>query len=312
MTPRLSIAAVERDVGLSKDVLRVWERRYGFPAPERDANGERVYPAEQVFRLRLIKRLIDQGHRPGRLLPMPLEELESLSSMRAPGIPRLAADSDELRALVDLIRRHETDAYLQAIQQRLARQGLRQFVHDTVAPLANEIGVDWEQGRLQVFEEHLFTELTERVLRTAISSVPGGHSPRVVLTSLPNEQHAMGLLMVEAMLSLEGARCISLGTQMPLVEVAHAAAAHRADIVALSFSAAFPARQVPHLLRQLREALPATTRLWAGGSGVRRIAAPEGVRVAAALDDAVTALAQWRSEHTQEAARPTTHRHDAG
>ena len=67
--PTFNITAVERETGLSKDVLRVWERRYGFPAPQRDSNGERRYPPEQVERLRLIKRLMDQGHRPGRLLP---------------------------------------------------------------------------------------------------------------------------------------------------------------------------------------------------------------------------------------------------
>ena len=50
-----SIAAVERETRLSKDVLRVWERRYGFPQPVRDANGERCYPAEQVDRLRLMR-----------------------------------------------------------------------------------------------------------------------------------------------------------------------------------------------------------------------------------------------------------------
>jgi MerR family transcriptional regulator, light-induced transcriptional regulator len=302
--PRLTIAAVERDIGISKDVLRVWERRYGFPAPERDANGGRLYPEDQVIRLRLIKRLMSQGHRPGRLLSMPLEELESMSSMSSPGAPALAVAGDELSGLVDLIRRHQANAYLQAIQQRLARQGLRRFVHDTVAPIADEIGLAWEQGRLQVFEEHLFTELTERVLRNAISSVPGGRTPRVLLTSLPNEQHAMGLLMVEALFSLEGARCISLGTQMPLMEIARAATAHRADIVALSFSAAFPARQAPSLLRQLREALPATAELWAGGSGVGRTAAPDGVRVAASLDDGLSALAGWRSEHGKNAAAP--------
>ena len=51
---QLSISAVERDTGLSKDTLRVWERRYGFPNPVRDALGERLYPVEQVERLRLI------------------------------------------------------------------------------------------------------------------------------------------------------------------------------------------------------------------------------------------------------------------
>ncbi|MDQ5941447.1 MAG: MerR family transcriptional regulator, light-induced transcriptional regulator, partial [Pseudomonadota bacterium] len=64
--PAFTIGAVERDTGLAKDTLRVWERRYGFPQPERDANGERLYPAAQVERLRLIKRLMDQGFRPGK------------------------------------------------------------------------------------------------------------------------------------------------------------------------------------------------------------------------------------------------------
>ena len=78
--PQFTIAAVERDVGLSKDVLRVWERRYGFPVPNRDPNGERLYPAGQVLRLRLIKRLMDQGHRPGRLMTTSVEELEALAA----------------------------------------------------------------------------------------------------------------------------------------------------------------------------------------------------------------------------------------
>ena len=48
----LSIAAVERDTGIGKDTLRVWERRYGFPVPERDVHGERIYPMSQVEKLR--------------------------------------------------------------------------------------------------------------------------------------------------------------------------------------------------------------------------------------------------------------------
>jgi hypothetical protein len=62
---RCSISDVERDLGVAKETLRVWERRYGFPQPQRDANGERVYPADQVHRLTLVKRLLDQGYRPG-------------------------------------------------------------------------------------------------------------------------------------------------------------------------------------------------------------------------------------------------------
>jgi DNA-binding transcriptional MerR regulator len=63
--PTLSIAAVERDTGLSKDTLRVWERRYGFPAPTRDAIGERLYGRADLQKLRMLKRLLDAGHRAG-------------------------------------------------------------------------------------------------------------------------------------------------------------------------------------------------------------------------------------------------------
>src|SRR5512135_2440806 len=77
--PGLPIAAVERDTGLSKDTLRVWERRYGFPQPARDANGERVYPSEQVDKLRLLKRLMDQGHRPGKIAERSIEQLQALA-----------------------------------------------------------------------------------------------------------------------------------------------------------------------------------------------------------------------------------------
>jgi methanogenic corrinoid protein MtbC1 len=293
--PQFTIAAVERDVGLSKDVLRVWERRYGFPTPERDPHGERLYPAGQVLRLRLIKRLMDMGHRPGRLMSTSVDELEALAatSHRAK-----AADADvgsqELNELSALIQRHDGPAYLQAMQQRLARQGLRLFVQDTVAPLTVQIGLAWERGQMQVFEEHLFTELTARVLRQAIAAVPGGTEPRVLLTTLPKEPHEIGLLMVEAVLSLEGAQCISLGTEMPLMEIVDAVAAHQVDVVALSFSAAFPMRQTRALLEQLRSVLSATTELWAGGAGVRNLPAPDGVMCMASLDSAAAAVNRWR------------------
>ena len=69
----IGIAAVERETGINKETLRVWERRYGFPTPWRDATGERLYPPEQVHKLRLVRRLMDAGHRPGRVVGAPVE-----------------------------------------------------------------------------------------------------------------------------------------------------------------------------------------------------------------------------------------------
>ena len=298
-TPGFNIDAVERDTGLSKDVLRMWERRYGFPVPSRDNNGERSYPAEQVDRLRQIKRLMDLGHRPGKLIATPPDELTALAPRRSTSATNGALENDdELDGLLALIKQHDAAAYQQAMQQRLARQGLQRFVQYTVAPLTRQVGQYWEDGSFEVFEEHLFTELTKRLLRQAIATLPGGpRAPRVLLTSVPEEQHVLGLLMVEALFALEGAECIPLGTQMPLLEIGRAANAHRADIVALSFSGAFPHRQIPGLLQHLRQLLPQGTGLWAGGSGAARIEKMSGVALLATLDEAIAALSQWRTAH---------------
>ena len=316
-----TIATVERETGLSKDLLRMWERRYGFPAPERDANGDRIYPADQVDRLRRIKRLIDQGHRPGKLIATPPEALAALTATSASaggsvgGSVRkgrkgekvgegekgetLAPFAAQFEIFLEELHSHDATAFQQRLQHTLARQGLAAFVHDTVAPLIGNVGQAWESGRIAVFEEHLFTELTKRVLRQAVASVAAGSAPpRVLLTTVPGEPHELGLLMVEALFALEGAQCIPLGVQMPLTEIANAATAHRADIVALSFSVAFPSRRIPALLDQLRTMLPESASLWAGGSGVSHAEASDGITLMRSLDDGLAALAGWRADHS--------------
>lgn len=292
----LSIAAVERETGLGKDTLRVWERRYGFPRPERDQHGERAYPLEQVEKLRLIKRLMGQGWRPGKLLATPDADLASLAGPAE--TPVAAEDKGALAAgVVELIRSHGTPALGSALRQALHRQGLQQFVLESVSALNRAVGEAWMRGEIQVFEEHLYTEQMQALLRQAIASLPPGTGrPRVLLTTVPEELHVLGILMTEALLTLEGAACVSLGTQTPLADIRQAALAHRVDIVALSFSAAFPQRQVLPLLAKLREMLPPEMEIWAGGAGVERLGAPDGVRLITELAQAVQALADWRSD----------------
>jgi len=301
-----TIASVEKETGLSKDTLRMWERRYGFPAPERDPGGDRLYPAAQVERLRLIKRLIDQGYRPRQLMGISPEALRNLPARGAGAVQRRTTTSvageeaeEETNELLALLKNHDAAQFQQRLQQTLAREGLRRFVIDTVAPLTRQVGQAWEDGRFAVFEEHLFTELTKRVLRQAIASLPPATDrPRILLTSVADEAHVLGLLMAEALLALEGAQCIPLGAQMPLLDIAHAAAAHRADIVALSFSSAFPARRVAPVLSQLRDLLPAEVALWVGGNGASQSALPKGVTRLPSLKDGVDALGLWIADRT--------------
>lgn len=281
--PPIGISAVERDTGLSKDTLRIWERRYGFPLPARDAHGERIYPFDQVARLRLIRRLMDRGHRPGKIIRLSPAELEQLSTQTSP----LTTLAPEQRAFIDLIRAHDVDRLRLTLTQELMRQGIERFVLETV-PLLNEaIGDSWMRGEIEIHEEHLYSQQIENILHNAIAALPmRGTHPRVVLTSLPGEQHNIGLMMVHALLALRGAACIPLGTEMPIPEIVRAAAAHEAEVVALSFSASFASSLAADCLRELRTALPPTVALWAGGAGVSRMRrAVPGVEVVRTLGD---------------------------
>jgi MerR family transcriptional regulator, light-induced transcriptional regulator len=294
----LTISAVERDTGLSKDVLRVWERRYGFPQPQRDANGERLYPAAQVERLSAVKRLMDAGHRPGKLLALEDGELRTLATRQAQ--MRAVDDVGDLqRHVLNLLRANDSVAMRQTLAQLLMKQGLQDFVSDTVAPLNRAIGEAWIRGDMHIFQEHAFPEQVQVVLRSAINAIPHRQSsPSVLLTTFPSEQHGLGLLMVEAILAPEGAHCISLGTQTPIPEIAAAAAAYKTDAVVLSFSAAYSSKQAFAGLQTLRAQLPQRVSIWVGGELMRRMRRDiPGVTTIGSLGDMLIALRRWRAEH---------------
>lgn len=298
----VSIGAVERDTGLSKDTLRVWERRYGFPRPARDAFGERVYPLDQVDKLRVLKRLMNLGHRPGKLIAHSIEQLQLLagaSSMSTlSGVPMVKSHED-VTQYIELVKMHELDELRRRLSQVVLRVGLARFVTDVLAPLNDQVGEAWMRGELEIFEEHLYTESIQVIMRNAINTIPGGlGTPRVLLTTFPQEPHGIGLLMAEAIFALDGCRCICLGVQTPIRDIARAGVAQGADIVALSFSASMNTNQVIDGLAELRGQLPAAVQIWAGGAcPVLYRRPPRHVRTFSGLEEITPAVAAWRMAH---------------
>lgn len=264
----LTIAALALETGIAKDTLRMWERRYGFPQPIRNARGERLYPAQQVVRLRLVRRLLDQGKRPGQVLTLSAEALEHAAAL----VPTIG---DHDPALRDLIKRHDDNGLRQELRTRLLRDGLRHFVTHAAPAMLASVGNGWARGDLEVFEEHHFSMQLDSVLREAIAQLPAGvEAPRVLLTTMPGEPHTLGLILVLALLRLEGAACIWLGAQTPESQIAAAARAYHTDVVALSFSEYLDPGVVRIGVRQLRLHLPPATQLWCGGRSALRLKRP--------------------------------------
>lgn len=298
----LSISAVERETGLSKDVLRKWEVRYGFPAPLRDNQGERAYPQQQVDRLRSIKRLMDAGMRPSRLVHESDEALNLLAKSTASRSPR-QEKGNVAPITLDMMRSEDPSGLRLRLQREMLRLGVQRFVQDTITELNHAVGDAWARGELGIHEEHAYTEAVQWLLRDTIAKLSDSHGhPRVLLTTLPEEQHGLGMLMLACVLSVQGAYCISLGTQTPVQNIVEAARAHQVDILGLSFSNAYPQRRIIPALSEMRERLPSEIEIWAGGAGCIRLnAAPSGTQLLPDLDLAQEALLVWRT-HAKTAA----------
>jgi DNA-binding transcriptional MerR regulator len=308
-----AIAEVERDTGIGKDTLRVWERRYGFPTPMRDSLGERLYPLDQVHKLRLIKRLMDAGHRPGKIVAQSVEQLQDLLNglnwVKGPAKPSaeptfdiqtLGSEAPWLRWLAE----DRSDLIKQALRQHIIKQGLGSTVDDLVAPLCVYVGEAWLRGELSVYQEHLFSATLQQVLREAIASVEAsdpalGHHPRVLLTTTPGEYHSLGLLMAECYFALESCARFELGASTPVMEILQAIEHMQIDVLALSFSAYASRNDVLSSLQQLADGVPAGVDIWVGGSAaaLHGRSVPEGIQIIAKARDIATHVGDWRARH---------------
>lgn len=291
-----TISTVSAETGIAKEVLRKWESRYGFPAPERDLAGDRLYPADQVRRLKLIKKLLDDGMRPSQVVALAEDQLlKVLAQASAQAAP---FDKHEHNTqLITWLKARDPLLLYDNIRAELVKSGLRDFLLNSMPAMTKQVGDAWASGEIAVRDEHLYTEIVTSLVREALSHAASANkSPRVLITTVPGELHTLGVLMVEATLTLQGARCISLGAQSPLSEIVLAASDYAAQVVALSFSESFPKRKIVPLLRELRTQLPAQIELWAGGAGTAGIEKiPRGASVFQSLNDAGERIKKLRA-----------------
>lgn len=300
-TTLVSISAAERETGISKDTLRIWERRYGFPLPTRDLNGDRAYTIEDVERLRIIKRLMDHGVRPGKIVGQSLIHLNRISSKHSAGPIVRPEFQTDVETTIALIKSNQLIELQKVLHQGLLRVGLFSFITEILKPINVYLGESWISGEISIFQEHAYTEILQNILRHAIVSYEKGiRPPKVLLATLPKEQHSIGLLMVEAVLTVEGVHCVSLGPQMPVAEIVAAATAHQVNIVALSFTGHYPVKHISEGLSNLRHELPQNVEIWAGGKAIsqfRRNA--DEIKLLPTLGDALKEVWLWRERHLE-------------
>jgi methanogenic corrinoid protein MtbC1 len=267
---RLSIGALSKATGVPVETLRTWESRYGYPVPDRKPSGHRLYPIDSIPRLRRIAEALARGHRAGQVVGASDGALNALlgetapppSDSAGPGAPVDVSD------LVRLVRSYDAEGLTRALVSSWARLGPIEFLESRVAPLLKTVGTAWHSGELEIGHEHLASERVSDLLRSLrLPFEDRARGPLVVLATLPGELHGLGLQMASLVLSWVGLRVLSLGTDVPLRDVAALARDMSARAVAVSVSLAGAGAAAKGALTRLREMLPRRTALLVGGDG---------------------------------------------
>lgn len=286
---RHPIGVVSERTGLSPDVLRVWERRYGVVEPSRTEGGQRLYTDGDIERLRLLHLATRAGRSIGQVADLAVPALAALvreDEEERGRAPRSGAAPDP-GGYVDmaLAAVRELDAAGLELQLRRVAVVLdvRAFLADVAAPLFRRIGNEWHAGRLGSGQEHLATVVLRRVLEGLMGefgSRPGAAS--LVVATPAGEHHEIGALLVAAAALGEGWNVVYLGPDLPAAEIASVALAKGARAVALS-AVLDDGVDVAGELTRLRAALPPHVPVVVGGGAAlaheRELAAAGGVVV---------------------------------
>lgn len=288
-------ADIERETALSLEILRRWRQSYDFPIPVTLRDGSEAYECSQLEQLLLIRDLVDAGFKPSLVVGKPLSYLQRLTQALK-GAVFSENWTDNTRAAIVLLQDTRVEELTQLLTQQRREHSLSGFVQQVMSPLIEAVGEAWSQGVLTVFQEHLCTDVVLRILSAellACHSRPG--MPRILFATPTDEFHALGMLMARCVLADHGANCIGVGPQTPAVELAAAAVAWQADIVALSFSFSYAPQRIPPLVTHLRNLLPEEMLLWIGGAGASaaKLAKIAGVQLFNDLASPVDALAGW-------------------
>jgi DNA-binding transcriptional MerR regulator len=260
-----------RLTGLSPELLRAWERRYGVVVPTRTPGGTRRYSAADLERLRLVKAAVDAGHRIGQVAGLEPAELGRIAA--GPEAHSSAGLEDVLRPLDEL----DGAKAQRLLALQLSALGPVRFASEFACPLVHEIGARWASGGMSVPSEHLATGVLRSLLGSALHPTSVSLlGPRIVFATPSGERHELGLLMAALIALGSGANPLYLGAEVPVEDLL--VAVDRAAAAALALSVVcLPAAQTERTLGALYGGLADEIALWVGGAAATNLDLPEGV-----------------------------------
>jgi DNA-binding transcriptional MerR regulator len=252
----LRIGELSRRSGVSPELLRAWERRYGLLQPTRSAGGLRLYSADDLTRVQAMQQHLAAG--------FAAAEAAALATQTpAAGEPAFPAAKDELAAALSSFDDGAAHAVFDAM---LARFSLDTLLQDVVVSYLHELGERWERGEVSIAQEHFASAFLRGRLLGLARGWGRGMGPTAVLACAPGEQHDLGLIAFGLALRARGWCIVYLGPDTPIASVADAARSCEPTVVVVS---AVDARTFRRHAAEL-EQLARTAQLCLGGAGAAK------------------------------------------
>jgi DNA-binding transcriptional MerR regulator len=211
----IRIGELSRRSGVSPELLRAWERRYGLLHPTRSAGGLRLYSSDDLERVRTMQAHLAEG-----LGAAEAAALASRSVAEAVGAPAPASARRELDAALTAFDEPRAQA---AFDRLLGATSLDSILSEVVVPYLHELGERWARGDISVAQEHFAASVIRGRLLGLGRDWGRGLGPRILLACAPAEQHDLGLIAFGLALRARGWRIGYLGADTPVESVADTA-----------------------------------------------------------------------------------------
>jgi DNA-binding transcriptional MerR regulator len=225
ITPEsLRIGEFARRVGVSAEVLRAWERRYGLLQPVRSSGGFRLYTSEDAERVARMRRGLGEG----------LSAAEAARAALQSARPSDGLLEDAAARLLVAIHDYDEAAVHGILDQSFAGFGLEAVLRDLILPTLRRVGVEWRQGTLAISQEHFASNLIRARLLSLARMWGRGSGPLALLACAPGEQHDITLLAFGLVLRSYGWRILFLGADTPIATLTEAAETTRPALAVLA------------------------------------------------------------------------------
>lgn len=212
VTGKYTVNEVEERTGVPAATLRQWERRYGFPLPERSASGYRLYGDDDLRHIGAMKRYIDDGVPASRAAEMVRSDEAGARGPR----PMTKLRSELVAALLEL---DEAQAD-RVVGEAHALHPLEDVVLDLFRNAMLDLGQKWHDGEINTTTEHFASSYVQGRLRQLMSlSGTNRHGPRVIVACAPHDQHEIGAMMLAVMLRREGYLVFYVGANTPVADL---------------------------------------------------------------------------------------------